>query len=120
MKVTNNRCSFTYRDGRRCRMLIIEDGTTLCPYHGQAARKEVGLAPPSSSPLIVPGILDTRRAVRRALKRVYREVVAGRIAPDRAAVLAYLGQVLLTGLPLRSRRMRAARAILGMQSAKVQ
>jgi hypothetical protein len=106
-----NRCTFTYRDGRRCRMLCPPQYPGLCLHHWRSASVEKGHAPPAPPPLVAVGALDNPWAVRRTLKRVFGEVAAGRINPGNAAVMAHIGRLLLfqTRRPRRKRRAAAQR-----------
>jgi hypothetical protein len=107
----HSRCTFTYRDGRRCRMLCPPHHPALCLHHIRQAMLENGDAPPTPPPLVAVGALDNPWAVRRTLKRVFSEVVAGRINPANAAVMAHLGRLLLfaTRRPRRKRHTNARR-----------
>jgi hypothetical protein len=107
----HSRCTFTYRDGRRCRMLCAPHHPALCLHHIRQAMLENGDAPPAPPPLIAVGALDNPWAVRRSLKRVFSEVAAGRINPGNAAVMAHIGRLLLfhTRRPRRKRRATAQR-----------
>ncbi len=111
--VPDNRCTLTYRDGRRCRMLTSGEHPALCLYHHRRASSKEGKVPLAASVLAAPGALDTRRAVRRSLKHVVRDVATGRLAPEDARVLAELGRLLLvytrrTRKPAPARRRIAA------------
>jgi len=97
MKAQNDesRCSFTYRDGRRCRMLISREHPSLCVFHYEQQRKAEGVATRPRRLLTTAGALDNRRAIRRSLKRVVRDLVDGRLSSNQARVLAELGRLLL-------------------------
>ena len=103
------RCSFTFRDGRRCRMLRSEEHPTLCPYHARLEAREVGRLPVELPPLVAVCRLDNPRAVRRTLKRVFGEVVTGRIDPKQAHALAHIGQLLLVSTRRSPKKQKARR-----------
>lgn len=104
------RCTFTYRDGRRCRMLRA-DGHQLgfCPYHIQQWLKQNDVEPPRNRSISAPGALDNPWAVRRSLKLVVRELAEGRFTPDQARALTSLGRLLLISTRRRPKRRRVAR-----------
>jgi hypothetical protein len=49
------RCTFTTRDGRRCRMLCATQSSPLCFHHLRRAMLERGEAPTEPPPLIAAG-----------------------------------------------------------------
>lgn len=98
------RCSFAFRDGRRCRMLCSEEHPTLCAHHARMEAREAGLLPPELPPLVAVGKLDNPWAVRRTLKRIFGEVAAGRVNPDQAHAMAHLGRSLLIETRRHTRR----------------
>ena len=107
----HNRCTFTFREGRRCRMLCAPAHPAFCQHHLRVLAREQGLALREARPTIVVGDLDSTRAVRRTLKRVAREVALGRMEPWRAALLVNLSRVLLSEARNIQRR-RAKRRLL--------
>ncbi|MGH9794030.1 MAG: hypothetical protein ACRD5G_04585 [Candidatus Acidiferrales bacterium] len=100
----DTRCTFLYRDGRRCRMLRSSD-PELCPYHLQQRLKLNHAESPKPQPFVAPGALDNPWAVRRALRHIIRELAEGRLTPDSAQALASLTRLLL----IRTRRPRKRR-----------
>lgn len=107
LPLPNERCTKVFRGGRRCRMLRSPHHPALCMLHARQAEEE---ADASDRPVIAPGReLDTRWAVRRALRDLYREVARGRISPNQANVLASLARLLL----IRTRRTPRKRSSVG-------
>lgn len=105
-----NRCTFTYRDQRRCRMLCAPDHHSLCLHHLRQACKAEGLLPPKPQPAMpVDTKLDSPRAIRRAVKRALRSFASAEITPRQAEVIArFLRLLLACGQP---RRREAARKL---------
>jgi len=105
---SENRCTFLYRDQRRCRMLCAPDHDSLCMYHLHRLLKAEGLLPPKPQPLLtVDPQLDSPLAVRRAVKRVLRRFETAEITPRQAEIITQLLRMLLaTG---RQRRAEKAR-----------
>lgn len=105
------RCTFTYRDGRRCRMLRTTTGEpAFCPYHIQRWLKQNDIQPPRTRSISTPGAFDNPWAVRRSLKQVVRELAEGRFTPDQAKQLVRLGRLLLISTRRPPRRRRLAHA----------
>lgn len=98
------RCSFQFRDGRRCRMLLCREHPGLCLHHYRRWLKEQGRKPRRRL-LVGAGQLDNSQAVRRSLKHIMRELVEGHMTPEQAHALSKLGRLLLFS----SRRARKPR-----------
>jgi hypothetical protein len=108
-RLKDERCSFTFRDGRRCRMLRAPEHPTLCLHHARMEALKAGLLPAERPDLVAVCRLDNPWAVRRTLKRIFGEVAAGRVDPDQAHAMAHLGHLLLVRTR-RTPRKRASRA----------
>src|SRR6266851_4498588 len=94
-----NRCQFETSDGRRCRMLRHNGHPTLCLFH---ARDEMQLlesqrlgAEISAS---VTGEFMTSTDINFVLGKLFTALAQNRIPPRNAAVLAYIGQLMLHSL----------------------
>ena len=99
------RCTFTYRDGRRCRMLRADHNQLgFCPYHIERWLKQNHIEPPRRHSLYIPGAFDNPWAVRRSLKQVAHEVADGRVTPAQAKQLVRLGRLLLISTRRRPKR----------------
>ncbi len=90
------RCLRTTADGRRCRMPARPGHDSLCLPHWQRRNRD---AQAVSAELLGPfAELTTATAVNHALARLFSLVAEGRVASRDAAVLAYIGQLLLSSL----------------------
>ena len=89
------RCSFTFRDGRRCRMIRSPDHPALCPDHARR-KQDDSAAPPSRPHLATCDALDSPTSVRRALRRLARAVARDRLTPRQAQIMAHILRLLLT------------------------
>ena len=88
------RCSFTFRDGRRCRMIRSPDHPALCPDHARRKQND-SAAPPSLPPLATCDALDSPTSVRRALRRLARAVAQDHLTPRQAQIMAHILRLLL-------------------------
>ena len=88
------RCSFTFRDGRRCRMIRSPDHPSLCPDHARRKQDE-SAAPLSLPPLATCDALDSPTSVRRALRRLARAVAEDHLTPRQAQIMAHILRLLL-------------------------
>ncbi len=93
-------CLFSFSDGRQCRMLRHKDHSTLCIFHARAERQLIEAdklgreiaAPPSGEYL-------TAVDVNHVLGKLFAAVAQNRLPTRNAAILAYLGQLLLQSVP---------------------
>lgn len=91
-------CQFPFADGRRCRMLR-RDHPALCPFHARAAqqlRESHQLGSEISATL--SGQFLTATDINFALGKVFTAVAQDRLPARNAALLAYLGQLLLQSI----------------------
>ena len=109
LNTVDARCAFTYADRRRCRMLRSEEHASLCLHHARREALDEGRLPPELPSLVAAGALDNPWSVRRTLKRLFGEVAAGKISPERAHAMTYLCRFLLVHTRRESRQRRAAR-----------
>jgi len=94
-----NRCQFETSDGRRCRMPRHPAHSALCPFH---ARDEMQLlesqrlgAEISAS---ITGEFMTSTDINFVLGKLFTALAQNRIPPRNAAILAYIGQLMLHSL----------------------
>jgi hypothetical protein len=91
-----NRCSFRLPNGKRCRLLIVDSGFSLCFQHAKLKLDQRDLADLSSD-LLGGDVTELRTAeqLNALLTRVVRLLAQNRISPRRAAVLTYAASLLL-------------------------
>ncbi len=104
----DDRCEHTTTDGRRCRLPRINQHSSLCRQHWQ--RQHQLLCPESldANALELLGPFqefNTARAINHALGKLFALLAKNRIPVRNAAVLAYLGQVLLNSLALMNKEI---------------
>jgi hypothetical protein len=94
-----NRCHFETSDGRRCRMLR-NGHPTLCLFH---ARDELQILESqrlgSELSASLTGRFMTATDINFVLGNLFAATAQNRIPPRNAAVLAYIGQIMLHSLP---------------------
>jgi len=93
------RCQHRTPTGRRCRLAASDSDTGLCSkhLHPRPSCREDG----DLSPILLGDItqLDTATDINQVLSNLFCALVQDRIAARRAAVLAYIGNLLLHSLP---------------------
>jgi hypothetical protein len=92
-------CQFSFTDGRKCRMLRLEEHPTLCLFH---ARQEEQLleserlgAELSAS---LTGNFLTATDINFVLGKLFTALAQNRIPPRNASILAHIGHLLLHSL----------------------
>ncbi len=100
-KDRSSSCSFTFADGRRCRMPRRDGHGYLCAFH---ARKEAqALAGQKAAEEIayhLSGAYVSGCDLNSALGRLFSAVAQGQIKPKTASTLAYLAQTIVQNLHL--------------------
>ena len=100
-KDRSSSCSFTFIDGRRCRMPRRAGHPFLCAFH---ARKEAqALAGQQAAEEIayhLSGSYVSACDLSSALGRLFSAVAQGQIKPKTASTLAYLAQTIVQNLHL--------------------
>jgi hypothetical protein len=92
---SDSRCQYKKADGKRCRMLRAVDHPAYCSHHAGWLKDEkppADLTPELLGPL---GDLRTAAGVNYLLGRLVMLVASRRISTREAAILGYLGQLLL-------------------------
>jgi hypothetical protein len=103
-----SRCAFTSVNHRRCRMPIASPDSRYCGSHWRHGKADEQTL--CSELEQAAGSLQGPEDVRSVLSAVFRATAQNRIPPRKAAVLGYLGQMLL-----RAHREVAHRRILDQQ-----
>lgn len=94
-----SRCQHLFVNGTRCRLLVPNADSLFCPRHARLPEHEHELADLSAS--LIADLTDFKSAlpINEFLSRLLRYQTSGRIAPRRAAVMAYTCNLLLRTLP---------------------
>lgn len=108
-----DRCTFTYVDGRRCRMQKIETHPYLCFYHWQRGQEANDAVVFASQLLEENHQLNSPAAVIGVLSGVFRLLAQGRLQARQAATLAYVCQLVLQALPQAEKQQRADAQVRG-------
>ncbi len=94
-----NRCQFETSDGRRCRMPRHKSHPALCPFH---ARDEMQLLESQRLGAEISASLTdefmTATDINFVLGKLFTALAQNRIPPRNAAILAYIGQLMLHSL----------------------
>jgi len=99
-----NRCTFTYADGRRCGMSRMEGHDLLCCHHWSRLEERDDAAKSGERIAQLVGEEVEPKGVKKALEELFRLVAQGRMPPARAMTLAYVSQLLLQALAFDLRR----------------
>jgi len=105
--IEEDRCTFTYIDGRRCRMQKIETHPYLCYYHWQRGQQANDAVVFASQLLNENQQLNSPAAVIDVLSGVFRLLAQGRLETRQAATMAYVCQLALQALPQAEKQQRA-------------
>jgi len=96
-----SRCQFQFSDGRSCRMLRTPAHPRFCAFH---ARPELELLESqrlgSEISASLNGDFLTATDINHVLGKLFTAAAQDRLPLRKAAILTYLGQVLLSSLPL--------------------
>jgi hypothetical protein len=92
-------CSHRTPTGRRCRLPISSPDSGLCLNHALRRRKDRDLADLASALTGNSEQFQTAAGINRSLAELYTLLAQNRISPRRAAVLAYISNLLLRTLP---------------------
>jgi hypothetical protein len=97
----SKRCQFQFSDGRCCRMLRSPAHPVFCTFH---ARQELQLRESQLLGTEISASLNgnflTATDINHVLGKLFTAAAQDRIPLRKAAALTYLGQVLLSSLPL--------------------
>ena len=94
------RCQFPFSDGRSCRMLRSPAHPSFCAFH---ARQELQLLESQRLGHEISASLNgdflTATDINHVLGKLFTAVAQNRILLRKAAILTYMGQVMLSSLP---------------------
>jgi len=92
-------CQHRFPSRRFCRLPISDNGSGLCFKHANQQRKERDLAELTSALTGQAEDFQTAAGINHSLGELYKLLADNKIAPRRAAVLAYISNLLLRTLP---------------------
>ncbi len=101
------RCEFVYSDGRRCRQLRREPGSAFCFRHWRCQKQREDDARIGDEIIGAAGALNTQEGIHNALANVFANLARNRISPRSAAVLGYVGQLMLIHCPSLERMLQS-------------
>jgi hypothetical protein len=93
------RCQYRTRTGRRCRHSVTDPAAGLCSRHAKSRQKYRQEADLSATLLGELTELSSACDINKVLSNLFLALTQDRIAARRAAVLAYIGNLLLRTLP---------------------
>src|SRR5229473_740450 len=94
-------CSFTFADGRHCRIPRRADHPYLCAFHARKdAQALAGEAAGEEIAYHLSGSFVSACDLSSALGRLFSAVAQGHVKPKTASTLAYLGQTHVQILPI--------------------
>jgi hypothetical protein len=96
--VLSMRCTHRTDSGRQCRLAISDAQSGLCPHH-YAEQKESERADVSEILVKFSQAFQTAQGINYSLRNLFLLTSQNRISTRRAAVLAYIGSLLLRTLP---------------------
>jgi hypothetical protein len=96
LETESSLCQFPFADGRRCRMLRRDNHPSLCSFHARAEQQlleshQLGAEIAST----ITGDFLTATDVNFVLGKLFTAVAQNRVPARNAAVLAYIGQLML-------------------------
>lgn len=92
-------CQFQFSDGRLCRMLRWEGHPRYCLTHARQEQQLLEADRIGSELVSLSGDFKTATDINHALGKLWTALSQNRIPPRNAAVLAYIGQLLLQSVP---------------------
>jgi hypothetical protein len=93
-------CQHRFPSRRFCRLPIADNGSGLCFKHTNQQRKERDLAELASALTGKCEDFQTAAGINHSLGELYKLLADNKIAPRRAAVLAYISNLLLRTIPV--------------------
>jgi hypothetical protein len=103
-----NRCTFLFADGRRCRMLQTRTESTLCPHHAKEELQRREAEKLKAELAGLSGAVSSATQVCEVLGKVFNALAEGRITARTANTLGYLGQLMLQSMPAVRREVNDA------------
>ena len=104
----DNRCTFLFSDGRRCKMLQAYSDSTLCPHHAKEELQRREAEKLKAELAILSGSLNSVTQISEVLAKVFDALAEGRISTRMANALGYLAQLMLQSSPAVRREINDA------------
>ncbi|MBI1749635.1 MAG: hypothetical protein HY234_00425 [Acidobacteria bacterium] len=102
-----DRCEFVSTDGRRCCMIRVAPDVVFCFNHWRRQQQEEQAARIGEEIVAADDPLNTQESIHKALGNVFRFCARDLISPRSAAVLGYVGQLMLVSLPSIERTIKS-------------
>ncbi len=96
-------CQYRTASGRFCRLPVTDTVSALCFSHAVRQQKDRDLAELASALTGEAEDFQTAAGINHSLGELYKQLADNKIAPRRAAVLAYISNLLLRTLPAMDR-----------------
>lgn len=96
--VEPDRCLFADARGHQCRMFRRESHPSLCPFHARQEQQILDAGSVARELASISGDFRTANDINHALGKLFQLCAADRLPARKAAVLAYIGQLLLHSL----------------------
>jgi hypothetical protein len=93
-------CQHRTASGRRCRLAVTDTVSGLCFSHAARQQKDRDLAELASALTGHAEDFQTAAGINHSLGELYKLLADNKIAPRRAAVLAYISNLLLRTIPV--------------------
>jgi hypothetical protein len=93
-----DRCLFADARGHQCRMFRMETHRSLCPFHAHQEQQILDAGSVAKELASISGHFRTANDINHALGKLFKLCAADRLPARKAAVLAYIGQLLLHSL----------------------
>jgi hypothetical protein len=101
------RCEFIFPSGRRCRQVRTKPGACYCSTHGTRQQQQEETARIGDEIVGAEGALNTPDGIHKALANVFSNLARNRISARNAAVLGYVGQLMLVHCPSLERMIQS-------------
>lgn len=95
----DNRCTFLFADGRRCRMLQTLPDSTLCPHHAKEELQRREAEKLKAELAGLSGSVNSATQICEVLGKVFNALAEDRISTRTANALGYLAQLMLQSSP---------------------
>ncbi len=103
----SDRCEFIFPSGNRCRQLRARPSGSFCFNHWQRQQQQEESARIGDEIVGAEGALNTPDGIHKALANVFSNLARNRISARNAAVLGYVGQLMLVHCPSLERMIQS-------------